>query len=156
MTGLTKFSPEFDRFLYAPLCERDEMTLSVLSTPTRQDIDPWQLAARLSQLPRGEAVTVLASIVEQSDGGRWSPTEANRIAVRLVELLPSQANIAPPSMEPVRAHLMVWLLYGFLWGTFALYAGNPQQAGNNYNDSSAAGANVSQQAQSSLRQSTSN
>jgi hypothetical protein len=41
-------------------------------------------------------------------------------------------------------------------GNVCFNAGNPQQAGNNYNDSSAAGASVSKQAQSSLRQSTTN
>jgi hypothetical protein len=156
MTGFSSLDPQFDGFLYAELCEHDETTLSVLSALTRQNIDPWQLAARLAQLPKAQAVTMLASIVEQSDHGRWSPSDANRMAVRLVELLPSKNDfgIAPPSMEPVRAYLMIWVLYGIFWGTLALIASNPQNTGNNYNGSSAVGASVSQQVQSSLQRST--
>lgn len=86
MTGLQTLDPQFDRFLYAPLYEDDEMSLSVLSALTRQNMDPWQLAARLSQLPKAQAVKTLAPIVQESDCGRWSPSEANETAVRLIEL----------------------------------------------------------------------
>ena len=64
-------TPQFDRFLYAPLCKHDEMTVSVLSALTRQNIDPWQLAARLTQLPKTQRVKMLASIVEESGSRRW-------------------------------------------------------------------------------------
>jgi hypothetical protein len=152
MTGLQTLDPQFDRFLYAPLCEQDEMTLSVLSALTRQNIDPWQLAARLSQLPKAQAVKTLAPIVQ--DCGRWSPSEANETAVRLIGLLPSRTNFGstPPSMETLKGYLMIWVLHGIFWGTLALYAGNPQQTSKNYNDSSAVNAAVSKQARSSLQQ----
>ena len=153
MTGLSSLDPQFDRFLYAQLCEHDEMTVSVLSALTRQNIDPWQLAARLTELPKAQAVKTLASIVEDSTSRRWSPSEANAEAIRLIGLLPSQNNFssAPPSMEDLKGHLIIWLLYGVFWGTLALYAGNPQQTSKN-NNSSVVGAAVSQQAQSSQRQ----
>jgi hypothetical protein len=156
MTGFPSLDPQFDRFLYAELCEHDETTLSVLSALTRQNIDAWQLAARLAQLPKAQAVTMLASIVEQSDHGRWSPSDANRMAVRLVELLPSQNNfgIAQPSLGTVPAHLMILVLFGIFWGTLALYASNPQKTGSNHNGSSAVGVGVSQQGQSSPQRST--
>ena len=154
MTGLQTLDPQFDRFLYAPLYEDDEMSLSVLSALTRQNMDPWQLAARLSQLPKAQAVKTLAPIVQESDCGRWSPSEANETAVRLIGLLPSQTNIGstPPSMEAVKGYLMIWVLHGIFWGTLALYAGNPQQTGKNHNDSPAVNAAVSKQARSSLQQ----
>jgi hypothetical protein len=154
MTGLQTLDPQFDRFLYAPLCEQDEMTLSVLSALTRQNIDPWQLAARLSQLPKAQAVKTLAPIVQESDCGRWSPSDANETAVRLIGLLPSQTNFSstPPSMQTLKGYLMIWVLHGIFWGALALYAGNPQQTGKNYNDSSAVNAAVSKQARSSLQQ----
>lgn len=155
MTGFPSLDPQFDRFLYASLCEHDEMTVSVLSALTRQGIDPWQLAAQLTQLSKAQAVRMLASIVEKSDRGRWTPSEANEAAVRLIELLPSQNTfgLASPSMESLKGHLMIWwLLYGILWATLALYAGNPQQTGKNYHDSSVAGAAVSLQAKASAQQ----
>jgi len=154
MTGFARPDPRFDRFLYAPVCERDDMSLSVLSVVTRLNIDPWELAARLSQLPRGEAVKTLTPIVEQSDCRSWSPSEAKETTVRLIELLPSQSNfgIAPPSMEGLRGHLILWILYGVFCGTLALYGGHPQQAGKNYNGSSVVSTVVSQQADLSLQQ----
>ena len=154
MTGFPSLDPQFDRFLYAELCEHDEMTVSVLSTLTRQNIDPWQLADRLTQLPKAQAVKMLASIVQESDHGRWSPSGANEVAVRLIELLPSQNHfgMAAPSMGNLKGYLMIWLLYGIFWGTLALYTGYPQQTGKNHDDSSVTGTIVSKQAQSSLRQ----
>ena len=121
---------------------------------SRQNIDPWQLAARLTQLPKAQAVKMLASIVEESGSRRWSPSEANEVAVRLIGLLPSQNSfsLAPPSMESLKGYLMIWLLYGIFWGTLAIYAGNPQQRGKDYTDSSAVNAAVSKQARSSLQQ----
>ena len=71
MTGFPSLDPQFDRFLYAPLCKHDEMTVSVLSALTRQNTDPWQLAARLTQLPKTQRVKMLASIVEESGSRRW-------------------------------------------------------------------------------------
>jgi hypothetical protein len=59
MTGFSSLDPQFDRFLYAPLCEQDEMTVSVLSALTRQSVDPWQLAAQLTQLSKAQAVKTL-------------------------------------------------------------------------------------------------
>jgi|SRR6266480_6316308 len=94
MTGFPSLDPQFDRFLYAPLCEHDEMMVSVLSALARQNIDPWQLAARLTQLPKAQAVKMLASIVEESGSRRWSPSEANEVAVRLIGLLPSQNSLS--------------------------------------------------------------
>jgi hypothetical protein len=47
--------------------------------------------------------------------------------------------------------LLIWVLHGIFWRALALYAGNPQQAGKNYNDSSAANAAISQQARSPLK-----
>ena len=154
MTGFPSLDPQFDHFLYASLCEHDEMTVSVLSVLTRQDIDPWQLAARLSQVPKDEAVKTLASIVEESDTRRWSPSEAIEVAARLIDLLPQQNNfsIAPPSMESLQGHLMIWMLYGVFWGALALYGGNPQQTGKNYNGSPVASTVVSQQTDSSPQQ----
>jgi hypothetical protein len=50
MTGLSHTTSEFDRFLFALLGGEDEVSLSVVSVLAQQDMDPWQEAARLSQL----------------------------------------------------------------------------------------------------------
>jgi hypothetical protein len=55
------FRPEFDDFLYAPIgVERNEMSLSVLSALARMEMDPWQQAAELSELPKDTAALRLA------------------------------------------------------------------------------------------------
>lgn len=41
MTGLSQTTSEFDRFLFAPLGEEDEVSLSLASVLARQDMDPW-------------------------------------------------------------------------------------------------------------------
>ena len=91
---------QYDAFLFASLCETDEMTLSVLSVLARQDVDPWQEAARLAQLSRDQAINSLASKIWKSNSERGSPSEASRLAARLIELLPSHSR--PPS-QPRRA-----------------------------------------------------
>ena len=90
MTQLSRTSSRFDRFLFAPLHENGEAPLSVLSALARQDIDAWQEAARLAQLPKDHAVNSLASTISKSDSERWSPSEASILAVRLIRLLPSR------------------------------------------------------------------
>jgi hypothetical protein len=142
--------PRFDRFLYAPLCERDDITVSVLSTLTRQDIDPWRLAAQLTRLPKAQAVKSLASIMEDSDCRKWSHSEANEVATRLVEFLPSQnkLELAGFSLESLKEQLVMWVTFGLFWGMLALYARTPQETANNYNDLSVSKSAVSEHAPS--------
>src|ERR1700692_127825 len=53
---------EFDNFLFAPIGEdRNGMLLSVLSALARLDVDPWQEAGVLAQLPGETAAQRLAS-----------------------------------------------------------------------------------------------
>ena len=96
MTELSSPESQYDAFLFAPVCETNEMTLSVLSVLARQDVDPWQEAARLAQLPRDQAINTLASQIRKSKSQRWSPSEASILAVRLIELLPSHSPSSPP------------------------------------------------------------
>jgi hypothetical protein len=62
-TSISFFRPEFDDFLYAPIgADGGEMPLSVLSALARLDLDPWQEAAELSELPKGTATQRLAAL----------------------------------------------------------------------------------------------
>jgi hypothetical protein len=91
MTELSRLESQYDAFLFASLCQDDEMTLSVLSVLARHDVDPWDEAARLTQLSRKQAINSLASKIWKLNGERWSPSEANILAVCLIELLPSHS-----------------------------------------------------------------
>jgi hypothetical protein len=138
MTQLSGISSQFDRFLFAPLHENGEAPLSVLSALARQDIDAWQEADRLAQLPKDHAVNSLASTIWKSDSERWSPSEASIVAARLIELLPSPNNSLASSTLPDNAGgklLMMWLVYGIIFGSIAITGNlNVQSRNSNHPD----------------------
>lgn len=83
------FRPEFGDFLYAAVgADRREMPLSVLSALSRLNVDPWQEAAELSELPPDTATKRLASLLARLPGDRWPQADLWTIADRLIELLP--------------------------------------------------------------------
>jgi hypothetical protein len=95
--SISPLGPEFNDFLFAPICEeRNGMLLSVLSTLARLDVDPWQEAAELAQLPRQTATQRLASLIAALPDGPSAHLDSGSIAARLIVLLPRGAgsNIA--------------------------------------------------------------
>ena len=71
------FRPEFDDFLYASIAaDRNEMPLSVLSALARLNIDPWEEAAELSELPKISAAQRLASLIAKLPGERWTQADS--------------------------------------------------------------------------------
>jgi hypothetical protein len=142
MTELSRPGSQYDAFLFASVCAKDEMTLSVLSVLARQDVDPWEEAARLATLPRDQATSSLASKISKSNGERWSPSEAGILAVRLIELLPSHDG---PRSSPIRtddgnARLTFWVIAGMLVMSIAISGSSTQKLTN---DSSASSHGVS-------------
>ena len=99
MTELSRLQSQYDAFLFASLGDTDKMTPSVLSVLEREDVDPWQEAARLAALSPEQAINSLASKIWKSNSERWSPSEASILALRLIELLPSHT----PAAFPVRS-----------------------------------------------------
>jgi hypothetical protein len=96
-TSISFFRPEFDDFLYAPIgADGGEMPLSVLSALARLDLDPWQEAAELSELPKGTATQRLAALIARLPGGCWALADSRALADRLIELLPSPGRSAVP------------------------------------------------------------
>jgi hypothetical protein len=121
---------ELNRFLLAPIGEeRNGMMLSVFSALARLDLDPWVEAARLADLPGETATEALTqAITRLSDS--WMPSDARRIAERLVLLLPSPADTQVP--DPARAmrsaarvggapNWLFWLLLGTLAAGVTLF-----------------------------------
>jgi hypothetical protein len=101
MTRSASGSPvpsEFDDFLLAPIGEDRNGTLSVLSALARMDIDPWEEAARLAQLPAETATRKLASLLAAPPGGAAARPDSEAIAPRLIALLPC------PTALDVRPH----------------------------------------------------
>jgi len=83
---------DFDGFLYAPLGEdRNDVPLSVLSALARLNIDPWQEAAELAQLPGETATQRLTSLIAALPDRSSALLDPGTIAARLIALLPHRA-----------------------------------------------------------------
>jgi len=122
MTQLPHIDSQFDRFLFASLYLDDGTPLSVLSALARQDVDAWQEAARLNQLPKDSAINSLASTIWKTNSERWSPSDASIVAAGLVELLPSQhaSRASSIAIESANSKVVMWLVYGILLGSIAI------------------------------------
>jgi hypothetical protein len=97
------FRPEFNDFLYAPVgADRSEMPLSVLSALSRLDVDPWQEAAELAELPPDTATKRLVSLLARLPGGRWPQADLRAIADRLIGLLPRPGSSSGIGTETTR------------------------------------------------------
>jgi hypothetical protein len=91
---------EFDEFLFASIDDdRSEMPLSVLSAFARLDIDPWDEAAALAQMPRSCATQRLGSLIDALPGNS-ARLDGGAISGRLIALLPrpygSGNSVRPP------------------------------------------------------------
>jgi hypothetical protein len=129
MTELPRLESQYDAFLFAPVCEADEMTLSVLSVLARHDVDPWQEAARLAQLSKEQAVNSLASKICKSNSERWSASEASVLAARLIELLPShgRSNSNQLWTDDGNGRLTFWIVAGMLFMSIAISGTSTQK-----------------------------
>jgi len=147
MTQLSRTNSQFDRFVFAPLHENGETPLSVLSALARQDIDAWQEAARLAQLPKDRAVTSLASTIWKSDSERWSPSGARIVAARLIELLPSHDDSRDSSFstDGHSSELVTWLAYAIIYGSIAISWNINRQSARNSNQPNHTNTVVGQQ-----------
>ncbi len=101
MVALTLPSPftlprsRFNDFLFASIgTEANGVTLSVVSALARLEIDPWQEAARLAELPREGAAAALDGLIRRLPAGGWEQSEIRTIAARLIDLLPRPDSVA--------------------------------------------------------------
>lgn len=91
---------EFDDFLFAPIGDdRNDMPLSVLSALVRSDIDPWQEAAELAQLPVETAIQRLALLIAALPDWPSMHPDPGTIAARLIALLPRRSHSNIPARE---------------------------------------------------------
>jgi hypothetical protein len=94
---------DYDAFLFARIGESaNGMSVSILSTLARQNLDPWQEAAELSKMPTKAAIDRLATHIAN---GAEPPCDVNAeaLAQRCIELLPHRRLIEPPgSLSTIR------------------------------------------------------
>jgi hypothetical protein len=99
-TSVSPLGSEFDGFLFAPIGEdRNGMLLSVLSALARLDVDPWQEADELAQLPGKTATLRLASLIAALPDGPSAHLDPGMVATRLIALLPRRAGSDIASRE---------------------------------------------------------
>ena len=79
--------------------EQAGVPLTVLSALTRLGFDPWQEAARLSDLPRDTAARAFAVTIAMLPEGDWKAEDSEAIATRLVNWLPEHSAKAVPSVR---------------------------------------------------------
>ncbi len=85
---LAVLRPEFEEFLYSSIGGfNDDTPSSVLSALARQNLDPWEEAAHLAQLPRESAILRLTPMITPVTGGPHA-TPSPVTAARLLALLP--------------------------------------------------------------------
>jgi hypothetical protein len=105
MSALTyaRLGCEFDRFLYASIGDdHNGMPLTVLSALARLDVDPWDEASKLTQLPAQSAVTQLASRLSSLRHAPSVCPDPDRIAAPLIALLPRRHDGASPAHRVTR------------------------------------------------------
>lgn len=84
--------PEFEPFLFAAVgADRNGLPLSVLSALARRDVDPWQEAARLTEMPEATATRTLAALLGAAPDGAWTDAGGGATVARLIALLPRRA-----------------------------------------------------------------
>jgi hypothetical protein len=100
-TATSAVESRFDSFLYAAVREDpDGAPLTVLSVLARLDMDPWQEAARLAQLPRETGTRMLAALISALPKGATTPADSGTIAARLIALLPRRPEGATAQRLP--------------------------------------------------------
>ena len=109
---------EFNDFLFAPIGEdKNGMLVSVLSGLARSDVDPWQEAAKLAQLPGEAATRELAALIGALPDRAASYQDPRTTATRLIALLPRRfgSNSGPQQAPPRSAWAVMnsrpWWVY---------------------------------------------
>lgn len=110
----------FNEFLFAIVGkERSGLPLTVLSALARLGLDPWEEAARLSEMPEETATSALTATIEGLPEGNWNASDARSIAVRLINSLPRRRSSSDQSQrnetagkwpsKPVALNWLVWI-----------------------------------------------
>ena len=79
------------------------MLLSVVSALARLNVDPWQEAANLAQLPRTTATRRLASLIAALPDRPSTHLDPGPNAARLIAHLPRRIGLSAPSAEALHS-----------------------------------------------------
>jgi hypothetical protein len=136
MNGPSHINAEFDHFLFASIGDQENGTpLSVLSMLARSDIDPWQEAARLAQMPKELAARSVASLIERLPNRRRGAPSSKVVAARLVELLPSHVSLISANQgiaQTIRSQALIWLTLGVVLGALVVAGSHAPPSSRNH------------------------
>jgi hypothetical protein len=136
-----RLGSEFADFLYAPIGpDRNGMPLSMLSALARQDVDPWEEAAKLTQLPEQEAVSQLVSLLGAFPHAMLACPDPATLATRLIALLPRRGDHVLPGLnlfdqaDPAKhSEVVSSLSFALIFMVLTLFSiwliGSPQTSG---------------------------
>ncbi len=134
------------------------MPLSVISAFARLDLDPWQEAANLAQLPKATAARRLASLIAKLPGLPLAQRDIATVASRLIARLPRLASspvaatktllgASVSARTAIRAYpfLYVWVILAvFVLGGLSIAASQLTAGHIDSNSPPAAGTDISQ------------
>ncbi len=126
---------EFDAFLFASVgADKSGVEVTVLSALIRLGFDPWQEAARLSELPREAAARALASAFSLLPEHDWQIPQMAALAARLVDCLPRPGSFPAAVMAGGQrsggtvarrpTHWLFWLALAIGWFFLLSYLTN--------------------------------
>lgn len=99
----SRLGSEFDAFLFASLGDdRNGLPLSIVSLLGRMNLDPWQEAASLADLPTEAAAQKLASLLAAVPVPSLKQANPDTMATRLIALLPRRTDLQARVLGMVR------------------------------------------------------
>jgi len=118
-----RLGSEFDAFLFAPVGdEGNGHPLSVISALARLELDPWQEAISLANLPTIAAIQRLTSLIDALPGGLANHFSPAAIATRLAGLLPRRTGAGKAATVTPDADGKLKLRSGLLMGAVFVLA----------------------------------
>jgi hypothetical protein len=118
-----RLGSEFDDFLFAPVGdEGNGHPLSVISALARLELDPWQEAVSLANLPTMAAIQRLTSLIGALPGGLADHFSPAAIATRLAGLLPRRTGAGKAATVKPDDDDKLKLRSGLLMGTVFVLA----------------------------------
>lgn len=120
MTAFVSRHTEYDNFLYAIVAENEDLPITVVSMLSRLNLDPWLEAARLSQLPRHQAIDCLSTRIQRFKRQPIPTAEADELASRLIERLPTrEALVVEATRQETLDFTSMWLIFAIFFGMMA-------------------------------------
>ena len=110
--GFASLGADFEPFLFAIVCDQANGTpLTMASLIARAGLDPWQEAARISNLRRDQALSVVTGLIPLGVQSDIAPGTLKDVGARLLGLLPRARSVQVPVVKSAARYEV--FLFGF-------------------------------------------